>query len=82
MVESLRQKGLWPLPDAKDVGQCLRLFVWDIECLVMGLEPLHKDCVLETIHDQIISSRDKSHTENAVPPEPLREAIEMRAKQF
>ncbi|KAI0168628.1 hypothetical protein BJ166DRAFT_611723 [Pestalotiopsis sp. NC0098] len=82
MVESLRQKGLWPLPDAKDVGQYLRSFVWDIESLVMLLEPLHKDCVLETIEEQIMSSRDKSHTENAVPPEPLREAIEMRAKQF
>lgn len=82
MVESLRQKGLWPLPDAKDVGQYLRSFVGDIESLLMQLEPLHEDCGLGTIEEQIVSSRDKSHTENAVPPEPLREAIEMRAKQF
>ncbi|KAK6203965.1 hypothetical protein LQW54_008538 [Pestalotiopsis sp. IQ-011] len=82
MVESLRQKGLWPLPDAKDVVRNLQSFVWDIENLVMRLEPLHKDCNLGTILEQITSSRDKSHTENAVPPEPLSQVIKMRAKQF
>lgn len=82
MIESLRQKGLWPLPDAKDVDRYLGSFIWDIFTLVTELEPLHEDCVLRTIEKQIMSSRGKSLTENNVPPEPLREVIKMRARQF
>ncbi|KAI4596374.1 hypothetical protein KJ359_005503 [Pestalotiopsis sp. 9143b] len=81
MTEHLQEMSLWPLPEAEDIaGQVSRYFDIEIEDIALGLGCLHEDCAIErNILRQISKARDRSYDENAVPPEPLREAMMLRA---